>query len=254
MWSPIERITVGHPLVFFHQRKAGGSSVRIQLNDYATHRKLHSYIACFRGATCDIYSMPQSKFYSIYGGHFYWGSQNVFTRKGLDSRLKFSCFTNIREPMSRMKSCLNFRHFRSIRGRCLNDLPLDELERLMRKPDMFGSSCLNEVFRIMSGVLDEDILDHIDETTLMGLSILNRTVVHLQKCPPLILGVPKSYDLLNQRFSADLNFSISADVHDNALKSHVCNITSVEHLELMTRLVKPESMIYEAVLEKVLSS
>jgi hypothetical protein len=124
----------------------------------------------------------------------------------------------------------------------------------MRKPDMFGSSCLNEVFRIMSGVLDEDILDHIDETTLMGLSILNRTVVHLQKCPPLILGVPKSYDLLNQRFSADLNFSISADVHNNALKSHVCNITSVEHLELMTRLVKPESMIYEAVLEKVLSS
>ena len=59
--------------------------------------------------------------------------------------------------------------------------------------------------------------------------------------------------LLNQRFSADLNFSISADVHDNALKSHVCNITSVDHLELMTRLVKPESMIYEAVLEKVLS-
>jgi hypothetical protein len=38
MWSPIELISNDYPLVFFHQRKAGGSSVRIQLNDYATHR------------------------------------------------------------------------------------------------------------------------------------------------------------------------------------------------------------------------
>jgi len=93
-----------HPLIFFHQRKAGGTSIRDSLYQVSNRNNLSNYIVCYseRVHDCDVYELPVTKLYSIYGGHFHWNSLSYLNRfrprNGL--AFNFSCITNFREPVT----------------------------------------------------------------------------------------------------------------------------------------------------------
>jgi hypothetical protein len=166
MWSPIKVISPNEPLIFFYQRKSGGTSIRTQLRVAAAAANLTCYVPCQAGVPCEVYSFPPDRNdISIYTGHFNWGVQNVLERFGRGRRRQYSCMTNMREPISRIISCLNFRFRNKMRKRCIEDLSLEQLQELLQRPDNMGHSCLNEPFRALSGVLDEEIIDHVQDMT-----------------------------------------------------------------------------------------
>ena len=46
LWPPVTELTGATPMVFFHQRKAGGSSIRAVLHRVCTDANLQCYIIC----------------------------------------------------------------------------------------------------------------------------------------------------------------------------------------------------------------
>ena len=140
---------------------------------------------------------------AVYGGHFYWGAQKRLLKtthaeqvrrkdtsiaavstsaatvlqvetgnSTAKSRLRksrqrveqFSCVTNLREPTSRIVSCLYYRFLVNKRYKaksgCIDSLTIPELVFLLaEETDSFSNSCLNEPFRILSGFVDEDIIN-----------------------------------------------------------------------------------------------
>jgi hypothetical protein len=69
MWREINSVSVEQPFVFFHQRKAGGSSLRDSLHEASQLLGLPSYLICYDKVPCDLYSIPSTKPYALYGGH-----------------------------------------------------------------------------------------------------------------------------------------------------------------------------------------
>ena len=102
LWPPVTEVTGATPMVFFHQRKAGGSSIRAVLHGLCTDANLHCFIICYDGINCDTYTLPTKGSPSaVYAGHIPWGEpQNKFERYWHRSSSNFSCVTNYREPVS----------------------------------------------------------------------------------------------------------------------------------------------------------
>ena len=105
MWRQVCNLNdKNHPLIFFHQRKAGGTSIRDSLYQVSIRNNLSNYIVCYskHAYDCDMYELPVTQLYSIYGGHFHWNSLRYLNRfhpfNGSD--FNFSCFTNFREPVT----------------------------------------------------------------------------------------------------------------------------------------------------------
>ena len=159
MWKVVDNVNPNYPFIFFHQRKAGGTSIRHGLMMDANYTQLSHYIICYSTTNCDDYHLPKKKF-AIYAGHFQWNSLMELNRLHVNKVLNFSCTTNFREPISRIKSCLYFRFLDEISNfeinltynnkSCLQFFPIDELENLLVKRDKYGNSCLDEPFRILS--------------------------------------------------------------------------------------------------------
>lgn len=113
------------PFVFFHCRKAGGSTWRGILAKAAKALALPSWIACEGGIPCRSYNIPVRGKYSIYGGHLYFADVlNVQGFSGDANRAKkaketapFDCIVSLRPTVSRVVSCWNFR----FRGGVLHD-------------------------------------------------------------------------------------------------------------------------------------
>ena len=83
LWPPVTEVTGATPMVFFHQRKAGGSSIRAVLHRLCTDANLHCFIICYDGIPCDTYSLPVASGSpsAVYAGHIPWGEpQNKFER------------------------------------------------------------------------------------------------------------------------------------------------------------------------------
>ena len=109
------------PFIFFHQRKAGGTTMSSQIFKAAQNISLPVFIPCFAGIPCETYQPPQttnfSKIPAIYGGHLYYsGLMRTLTlhhnnnRHGNTATLKkyepqYTCFTSFRSPISRIQSC-----------------------------------------------------------------------------------------------------------------------------------------------------
>lgn len=107
------------PLVFFHQRKAAGTSVMVGLHAAAVRHNLTSFIPCFDGVDCDTYTIGSARA-AVYSGHLQWGdlkeltrhaqqfnaSSGIWTREVYDAA---SCITVFRDPIARLESCYYFR-------------------------------------------------------------------------------------------------------------------------------------------------
>ena len=74
MWTPVDSISEDKPFIFYHQRKAGGTSIRGTLAETAHKENFTTYIPCYPPVACDTFSFPYNKKYALYACHFQWGS------------------------------------------------------------------------------------------------------------------------------------------------------------------------------------
>ncbi|RYH00677.1 hypothetical protein EON65_48895 [archaeon] len=281
MWAEQPDISATHPLIFFHVRKAGGSSLRLTIADAAKKANLSIYIACTNAhgnLPCDTYHFnPRDKPWekAVFAGHFQYGEQHMLSRANGGTReLNFACLTNLREPVSRVASCLYYRH----RIKCINNLSLQELDKYLYKLDAYGDSCLNEPFFIMSGIEDRTLTDHLDEsnhtivrklTHLRGQRnlthhrallerlapvIFDLSLQHVKKCVPVVLELPLSFELQKLRFPklGALGAFMEKRVNENVL-SKSCDFPSGEHLKLIQEHSFLETIFYNVIYKKVSS-
>ena len=111
-----------HPFIFYHQRKAGGMTVRQMLYEVSARLGLLSrmWIACYGNVSCETYDPPQSPsvpLVAILGGHLYqpsvakylYWSANGNRATMAPAAPAFDCLTIVREPVARVASCWNYR-------------------------------------------------------------------------------------------------------------------------------------------------
>ena len=281
IWSKIPSINPKAPFFFFHQRKAGGEGLRRSLFAVAEKHGLKSYVICegndpHNGAriACDTYHIGFGMSdVSLYAGHISYGEQYVIQRSdsGRRNRRSISCVTNFREPVSRVLSCLRFRH----NVPCLATISVEQLEEYIHRPDSYGQSCLSEPFRIMSGIEDEDLLDFgIEEkgkrlrnrvrrrrlVEIDALDIYKRTLTHVAECAPVVLEIPKSFDLVADRYpqlfrDQETGANVGIDlinIHPTNRKNTIDKCApSKKQMELLLNATWLERRLYDVVHQKV---
>lgn len=207
--NPIH-ISENEPFIFIHQRKTGGMDIRDELANAATKMGLSQNIACYT-IDCDTYHIvrhdneirynisraswdkPPSPTYAINAGHFSWSETNNFRRHtdfDIYGDTKFSCATVFRHPVNRIVSCVMFRFGPYLKQRgikAFKNIPLDMLNSILaRATDAFGTSCLNEPFRMLSGFADESIINGLSITHNSSFSVfaMQQTLRHTLRCNP----------------------------------------------------------------------
>jgi hypothetical protein len=252
------------------------------ISKVAKHENFTIRLPGVNGLSFSDYKIPASPVFSAYAGHIQW-PQRLKLENITDS---ISCVTNFREPVSRIVSCL---YFRFLQGKCINYLSLEALEKLLWKKDIFGFSCLNEPFRILSGTTgkgDEELLDHLENNAPVwrkkpstsktasrnnlaqsrsrlllkseATSIFEQTLLHVSQCSPLVLEMPQSFNLSNRRFISLKNSSSQLFVtekHSNTgKKGSVCSAPVNKHLEMIKLFCELETLLYDAIYKKVQSA
>ena len=71
IWKP-HNVSEQTPFVFMHQRKAGGTSLRSTLHMAARMSNLTSFIPCFGGVDCRVFTIPMAPAYAVYALHTTW--------------------------------------------------------------------------------------------------------------------------------------------------------------------------------------
>lgn len=228
--------TLHRPFVFFHQRKAGGSSVRATLRDAAMKWGLKSWIPCLGSVNCNLYAPPFKDQAVIFGGHIYWPSfvkmlgEREWTRPvEHPSKLHFDCLTIFRDPADRVPSCWNFRMRNS---RAFDNLTAADLRSLLpHAMSEFAEGCNNEALRILSdlgpaehavnaltSVTDDDdgawIQDHNNDWASDAVGTLARTLDHQQSCVVGILDRCEDTELA-VRFFFPWFDTFSCALHEN---------------------------------------
>jgi hypothetical protein len=175
---------VRHPFIFYHQRKAGGSTLRSLIYKASVsigipEREL--LIPC-KTHNCTMWSWNHNALnLSVVAGHFSVASAWHTHKWGQTHRSNVRCLTNMRDPLERTVSCLFFR-FPSLRRDVARGLTL-------------GSGCNNEAVRMMSGFAVEEVINslafHPDPAFVSQL--VNRTVTELTRCSLVMLKPPLSF-------------------------------------------------------------
>ena len=264
--------TLRYPFIFFHQRKAGGTSVRETLKEAGNLTKLNTYVICSVDQTCDHYSIPIRGVHAVYAGHIPWGEVYKFNRFGPEhNRDKFSCLTNFREPVSRLISCVEYR-FQSIvqEHGCLSNISTSKLiDIITTKTDEYGVSCLNEPFRILSGIYNENVIDnlgiHLNHSSgssdiarlqpkFHGMEsfALQMTLHNVAKCGVMILEENRNATdfILQHRFP----FLHKAGAFRHAVLNelHVfekCPAPTAEQIDALEKLGALERLLYDMVVK-----
>lgn len=198
-----------HPFVFFHLRKAAGSTVRKQLDTYAHNHSKRSYVACF-SAPCETYAPPQEhrdEFFSIYGGHYSYPStlRSLFISQRAGARvsvpkLKFDCLVLLRKPTSRVQSCWNYRLVEESQGgeKQAEIGSMDAVQLASKLPtamSSYGEGCNNEALRVLSSTSSEEVVNTLtsdpEHWSPAAPVLLEETLHHMQKC---VVGVVERCD------------------------------------------------------------
>lgn len=267
LWKPVGEVSIERPFILFHQRKAGGSSLRATLERAGKILELPYFIPC-AGINCDLYTFPYSSKYAIYAGHFKWGTQGDFARFNTSHRSEFSCATNFRHPFSRIESCLYYRFFDRLKGRCVMDMPMDEFREMFLDTDEYGSSCINEPFRVLSGVNDEVVIDNLMHgkedsfrrqrrqlVSSYAMEVFKQTVKHIQRCPPVVLEIAETYDILAEtipKLGRVGAFEATAMEKVGSKSRKICDHLEGDYLEVVKEYAGLEMILYDAVVRKSL--
>ena len=207
--EPFLQPTTDAPFIFFHQRKAGGTSIRqLVFNTF----KNNSWVPCL-SARCVPWNPPphseQGKSVA-YASHLNYVSMRQFTRQKVDkgeletdllengtlakvhklNDTHFgSCLTNIRSTIKRVVSCWNYRMIDERRREGIVQLPaanelsaLDWAKLLPTSYSIYSEGCNNEIFRTMGSAIDEPYINTISPDHPSFSYEFNKTANHLSKC------------------------------------------------------------------------
>lgn len=213
------------PFVYFHTRKAGGSSLRSIINDMAKRAGIKSsWIAC-HNRSCVPFSLPNpDEDFAVYAGHLNFmhmtnlmretklnnillqqsGTETLENGKNItyhsldDSYRLFDCITTIRPTVERVVSCWNYRFNRPSGSpgfplpRSSELDPQDFAKLLPKAYDRFGNGCNNEMARIFGSTVDETYVNTLSPSDPRFIQELESVASRMSKC--LILRVDRCED------------------------------------------------------------
>lgn len=259
--SPVTVVNITQPLIFFHLRKCGGSSIRLFLKPFC--QTVTCYIPMFNNLPGDIYSIQRADIpaTSLYAGHFRWG---VTSELGIGRPflypVKFSCFFNVRPPVERVLSCFNYRFVERRKMpelACIGELSPARFRYLLQEGrDQWGQGCLNEPIRIFTGEEDENVLGHVvSPASLQGEVMLRTSIDNFSQCIPMSLwDRHKSVTILNHFLpviSRDWNKLFDMEKYATIREASVLNRTSCDllpaHWEVLSQLTALEQAWYDSV-------
>jgi hypothetical protein len=281
----INNASASYPLIFFHQAKASGSGVRHALFRVAENTGLAAYIPCHGSVPCLVTHLPPAATFvdsrpAVIAGHFGFGeTANLPRAYAVADRFvgkrwsqppahaNFSCFTVFRDPVARLESCYYYRFVYELgigsispRHACLSSLSAIEITDLFHSMrTQWGSGCLNEPFRIFSGISDEEWLAHIDGTRSFQV-ILARTLKNLAKCVPVVLEDARSLQVLQRwlpQFAPELAKHLSKPETSRALPEGSdprrpvrCPLSDGAR-HTLSQLARHEAIVYDAAKQRL---
>ena len=239
------------PFVYFHTRKAGGSSLRSIINDMAKRARIKSsWIAC-HNTGCVPYSLPNpDKDFAVYAGHLNFmhmtnlmreaklrkvllqqtetatleNGKNITYHSLDDSYRLFNCITTIRPTVKRVVSCWNFRFNKQSNPRSpgfplprSSKLDAQDFAKLLPNTyDQYGNGCNNEMARIFGSTVDETYINTLSPSDPRFVQELESVASRMSKC--LILRVDRCEDsnAIINHFVPWMNGTDICSHHENA--------------------------------------
>ena len=209
------------PFVFFHIRKAGGTSLRQEIFNVlrSKNRVSSAWIPCYYPRACVPYSWPPANEHKgVYASHLNYmtlvellredarlsvksinhdvildSGKIVASRSINDEKIFSGCITNLRPTVSRVVSCWNFRMVQtggSNKMPTANQLSPHDWDILLPESyDNYSNGCNNEIFRIFgdSGA-DETFANTITSDNPSFLHEFNKAAKHLSECIIVMSG------------------------------------------------------------------
>lgn len=201
--------------------------MRENLAQAADKLQLRRFIPCEDGVPCEVLEPPQqtakfvdgsgtavlsetehglSKYaagFHVYGGHFYWPSmvKAMYLAEFMEPRiepveLQFDCLVMVRQPVSRVESCWNFRMIQANLGSMDRPPPIAEMSKSAIESELptamssYGEGCNNEALRVLSnsGRAEESVnwLTSRKQWSPASSVVLQETLEHMQHC---VVGV-----------------------------------------------------------------
>jgi len=252
---PKREVSRSQPLVFFAQRNAGGASLTDLLTEASKDEKLAT---AFPGKGVMWYGGKQT---AVYIGSVDWMEvSRTFARRNRFSQEKhaweggnpdFSCMTNFQDPLARIQSCYYRQLLKQGAPACLADLEPERMRELFhRSHDEDGYSCMNEPFRLLSGLVHDYLLD-VDAATEEWNFVFRSTLQNLARCVPIIV---EDVSTLKAAASWFPMLSEGADnirdlVQEIKNESLTCKLSEPQ-LDVLRSLTAHEQRLYDLAVER----
>jgi len=236
-------VSAERPLVFMHQARSGGTTLRKLLFN-ATHQAgLKAHIPCSGGVDCHQFSKVSTDS-AVYGGHFCW--QELMSKIG--SGKKASCLTNFREPQARLMSCYTSRLVKEkkVAPGCMGKLDAEKLRNMLQN---YG--CVNEPFRRLGQCSLVSKVGTGDKLTKM--KIWNATLEHLAQCVPVLVDSKDTFKAAVHHFPQFKSvFWAMKNVSLNKNQYMQDCVIPDTHKKVIAELAEHETLLYNAAKQRVL--
>jgi hypothetical protein len=167
----------------FHQRKAGGQSLRKFLFDeYASvvgeaRANATSYVPCLVQSCYNFEPDPRHQFIGqkrLLAAHM---SVTIAAARAVYGE-KHVLLSNFREPIARIESCIKFRFPKDAKKRFkdINFSAQRAADFFLTKPDEYGDTCLGEPFRVLSPFNPDEV---VSDEGIQQVCNFAKTYVHM---------------------------------------------------------------------------
>jgi hypothetical protein len=261
------------PFVFFHQRKTGGTGERKAFYNAAVAMQPTpgTYIACEGDPelSCDTYYTPSSPMTTppplFYGGHLYYPSfQKTLYRLHSPNRntammnapdptesSNFTCFTQFRDPISRVQSCWNYRMVQygtGVNAEVFVNTTASQMKTyLPTAMSHYGEGCLNEPMRIFSDYGDDEMIVnklHLQDKVI-AKHATRQTILRSSHCVVGVLERCNDTKAAIEHYLPFLagSFHCGGGANQGSVSKGDLN---EEQLEVLRELTKYEQLAYKA--------
>ena len=200
-----------YPFIFFHQRKAGGTTFKEHLFKISTKKKKPSYIASHGNVQWGTFTIPnranqKKESYAIYAGHFNYmhvysniairDANEFLSKRGVSvNPTPFSCLINARPTMERVFSCWNYFFLQELKlydklPNAYNMTPSQWDTYLPFLYSKFRQGCNNEFIRNFSDESNEILVNNLivsEDVSVMLQNVLESVLERVSQCSIMLL-------------------------------------------------------------------